>query len=104
MLPKSIVISSLLLGGMAVAGLGTATLAESVPCPRASGRGRGPRPGCWSLGDRRGQRTNHMKQILLACHNYLLGQRAFSAAGELRGGRPAQAKLASRSAALPRRE
>jgi RNA polymerase sigma factor (sigma-70 family) len=69
MLPRSIVISSVLLGGVAIAGLGTAswlnssTVQEPRP-PRIAGNGpsggRGPSE----------VRINNMKQILLAFHNY----------------------------------
>jgi len=69
MLPKSIVISSLLLGGVAVAGLGMARWLNPSHAqePQAAVETRSQAPG-----SERAQivRTNHMKQILLAFHNY----------------------------------
>ncbi len=70
MLPKSIVISSLLLGGVAVAGLGTARWLSPSQAqePQTGVESRGQAPGG---GGPQEVRTNHMKQILLAFHNYI---------------------------------
>ncbi len=69
MQPKSIVISSLLLGGVAVAGLGTARWLNPSHAqePQAAVETRSSAPGG---GGAQEVRTNHMKQILLAFHNY----------------------------------
>lgn len=70
MLPKSIVISSLVLGGLAVTGLGTAkwlnlsSAQEPRPVVEARGQATGPEKALAA------QRVNNMKQILLAFHNY----------------------------------
>ena len=70
MLPKSIVISSLLLGGVAIAGLGTARWLNpsqaQEPGPVAAARGEAAVPDQAEVA----QRINNMKQILLAFHNY----------------------------------
>jgi len=69
MLPKSIVISSLLLGGVAVAGLGTARWLNPSHAqePQTAVETRSQAPGG---GGAKEVRTNNMKQILLAFHNY----------------------------------
>ena len=73
---------------------------------RAGGstRSREPRSGSSRRSTSEVQTSNNMKQILLAFHNYLLDQRVLSSAGELRERWSAEAELAGRPAAIPRRE
>jgi RNA polymerase sigma factor (sigma-70 family) len=65
MLPKSLMMGSLLVGGLTVVGLGTAHWMKPImaqgPPEVASGGGQAPG---------RDESINHMKQILLAFHNY----------------------------------
>ncbi len=69
MLPRSIVITSLLLGGVGVAGVGTAMWLNpsSAQEPRAAAEARSQAPASERAQE---TRTNNMKQILLAFHNY----------------------------------
>ena len=66
MIPKLSVPATLLLGGVALAGLGTANWPEAPPVAQAPGAAQ-PRP---DAGKRTETSKDHMKQIILAFHNY----------------------------------
>ena len=99
MLPKSVVMSSLLLGGVAVAGLGAAIWLNSTSAQEArrtlENPGHSPRSGA----PREAQTTNNMKQILLAFHNYHSANGRFPALANF--GTDGLPKLSWRVAVLP---
>ncbi len=70
MLTKSIVISSLLLGGVAVAGLGTARWLNATHAQEPQFAVESQRQAAGGGAPGEAQTNNNMKQILLAFHNY----------------------------------
>ena len=71
MLSKSVVISSVLLGGIAVAGLGTARWLNATQAQEPQIAVESPRQATGGRTPGEVQTINNMKQILLAFHNYL---------------------------------